>query len=306
MDDHVTIFFWIDKALTDEDVHHSGTVSASALHEILNQHAFRMTSDQFNHIWMKLPKNSDGAVDYREFLKIFSTRPEITRAASATPPHSRDRRVGKYTFSESKKFLFPTGSHCFCCVANFRVVRINPSSSKLSFCRCRLQLYLRPWKAEKELKLIHDLRTMKLCPFQASYEPAMSPVHTPVRIPLPESLTPPLSASDVERNIKDAVSIIVRLRKYVKELFPNLDVLPKVQYWECFFLIRSVVGGSRFRNPSGTSTVATRERWILNNLKVGATPVDRAARRTHLFLCHHNLFCKIEQSPSGNDSYLTL
>lgn len=58
----------------------------------------------------------------------------------------------------------------------------------------------------------------------------MSPVHTPVRIPSPESLTPPLSASDVERNIKDAVSIIVRLRKYVKELFPNLDVLPKVQY----------------------------------------------------------------------------
>ena len=52
----------------------------------------------------------------------------------------------------------------------------------------------------------------------------MSPVHTPVRIPSPESLTPPLSASDVERNIKDAVSIIVRLRKYVKELFPNLDV----------------------------------------------------------------------------------
>ena len=58
----------------------------------------------------------------------------------------------------------------------------------------------------------------------------MSPVHTPVRIPSPESLDPPLSASDVERNIKDAVSIIVRLRKYVKELFPNLDVLPKVQY----------------------------------------------------------------------------
>ena len=58
----------------------------------------------------------------------------------------------------------------------------------------------------------------------------MSPVHTPVRIPSPESLTPPLSASDVERNIKDAVSIIVRLRKYVKELFPNLDLLPKVQY----------------------------------------------------------------------------
>lgn len=122
----------------------------------------------------------------------------------------------------------------------------------------------------------------------------MSPVHTPIRIPSPESLTPPLSASDVERNIKDAVSIIVRLRKYVKELFPNLDVLPKVQYWD-FFLIRSVVGGSRFRNPSGTSTVATRERWILNNLKVGATPVDHTARRTHLFF-YVTIICSVKSN----------
>ena len=68
-----------------------------------------MTSDQFNHIWMKLPKNSDGAVDYREFLKIFSTRPEITRAASATPPHSRDRRVRKYTFLSPRNFFFQLG-----------------------------------------------------------------------------------------------------------------------------------------------------------------------------------------------------
>ena len=42
--------------------------------------------------------------------------------------------------------------------------------------------------------------------FQASYEPAVSPVRSPVRIPSPETVTPPLSASDVERNIKDAVS----------------------------------------------------------------------------------------------------
>ena len=99
MDDHTTISNIIIsfnvKAFTDEDVHHSGTISGSALHEILNQHAFRMTSDQFNLIWYKLPKNSDGTVDYKDFLRIFSTRPEITRAASATPPHSRDRRVRK-------------------------------------------------------------------------------------------------------------------------------------------------------------------------------------------------------------------
>ncbi|PFX18293.1 EF-hand calcium-binding domain-containing protein 6 [Stylophora pistillata] len=142
----VARFYSLAKAFTDEDVHRSGKISASALHEILNQHAFRMTSDQFNHIWLKLPKNSDGTVDYKEFLKIFSTRPDITRTASATPPHSRDRR--------------------------------------------------------------------------ASSELAVSPVHTPVRIPSPESLTPPLSASEVERNIKDA---ICRRWQQIQKSFRNMD-----------------------------------------------------------------------------------
>lgn len=35
----------------------------------------------------------------------------------------------------------------------------------------------------------------------------MSPVRSPARIPSPESLTPPPSATDVERKIKDAVGL---------------------------------------------------------------------------------------------------
>lgn len=35
----------------------------------------------------------------------------------------------------------------------------------------------------------------------------MSPVRLPARIPSPESLTPPPSATDVERKIKDAVGL---------------------------------------------------------------------------------------------------
>ena len=38
-------------------------------------------------------------------------------------------------------------------------------------------------------------------------ESAMSPVRLPARIPSPESLTPPPSATDVERKIKDAVGL---------------------------------------------------------------------------------------------------
>lgn len=38
-------------------------------------------------------------------------------------------------------------------------------------------------------------------------ESAMSPVRSPARISSPESLTPPPSATDVERKIKDAVGL---------------------------------------------------------------------------------------------------
>ena len=54
-----------------------------------------MTSDQFHYIWNKLPKNPDGTVDYKDFLQIFSARPDVSRATSATPPQSRDRKVWK-------------------------------------------------------------------------------------------------------------------------------------------------------------------------------------------------------------------
>lgn len=142
----VARFYSLAKAFTDEDPHHTGTISGMALHEILNEHAFRMTSDQFSHIWNRLPKTSEGRVDYRDFLKIFSTRTDVARPASTTPPQSRDRR--------------------------------------------------------------------------ASYEPAVSPVRSPVRIPSPEFLTPPPSASDVEKKIKEA---ICRRWQHIQKSFRNID-----------------------------------------------------------------------------------
>ena len=101
------------QAFTDEDTHHTGTISGPALHEILNEHAFRMSSDQFSYIWSKLPKNAEGKVDYRDFLKIFSTRTDVVRVASTTPPQSRDRRVSSplsnfYKLVSAEKIPFPT------------------------------------------------------------------------------------------------------------------------------------------------------------------------------------------------------
>ena len=59
-----------------------------------------MTSDQFNHIWNQLDKNADGKVDYRDFLKRFSTRTDVIRAVSTTPPlRIRDIRVRRQTHS---------------------------------------------------------------------------------------------------------------------------------------------------------------------------------------------------------------
>ncbi|KAL9984282.1 hypothetical protein ACROYT_G006557 [Oculina patagonica] len=59
------------------------------------------------------------------------------------------------------------------------------------------------------------------CPrFEALYEPAVSPVRSPVRIPSPETVTPPLSASDVERHIKDA---ICRRWQHIQKSFRSID-----------------------------------------------------------------------------------
>lgn len=72
-----------------------------------------MSSDQFSYIWSKLPKNAEGKVDYRDFLKIFSTRTDVIRVASTTPPQSRDRRVSSplsnfYKLVSAEKIPFPT------------------------------------------------------------------------------------------------------------------------------------------------------------------------------------------------------
>ena len=81
------------QAFTDQDPNNKGTISAQTLHDILNEHVFRMTSGQFIHLCNKVPKTLDGTVDYREFLKLFSTRAEVSRTTSDTPLHSRGGRV---------------------------------------------------------------------------------------------------------------------------------------------------------------------------------------------------------------------
>lgn len=143
----VARFYSLAKAFTDQDPRFTGTIDGSTLHEILNEHAFRMTNDQFNHIWNQFDKNSEGKVDYREFLKVFSTRAGVTRPA-ATSPQLRSREI------------------------------------------------------------------------RTSYGPVASPARSPVIIPSPEYLTPPPSASDVERKIKD---LICRRWQHIQKSFRNID-----------------------------------------------------------------------------------
>lgn len=54
-----------------------------------------MNDDQFDHIWYSLPKDPDDLVEYREFLRMFTGRTDVTRASSATPPRTRERKVRK-------------------------------------------------------------------------------------------------------------------------------------------------------------------------------------------------------------------
>ena len=89
----VVYFLVHEQAFTDNDIHHRGRVSRDTLRKILNEHAFRMNDEQFDHVWGKFGSDADRAIDYKEFLKEYSSRPDVRRASSATPTRSRERQV---------------------------------------------------------------------------------------------------------------------------------------------------------------------------------------------------------------------
>ena len=87
--------FIFHQAFTDLDVHHRGRVNRETLRKILNEHAFRMNDEQFDHVCSKFNSDPDGDIDYKEFLKGYSSRPGVRRASSATPTKSREQQVAR-------------------------------------------------------------------------------------------------------------------------------------------------------------------------------------------------------------------
>lgn len=69
-------------------------MSRETLRRILDEHAFRMNDEQFDHVFSKFSNDPDGNIDYKDFLKEYSCRPDVHRASSATPMQSREQQVG--------------------------------------------------------------------------------------------------------------------------------------------------------------------------------------------------------------------
>ncbi|KAK3701543.1 hypothetical protein QZH41_020531 [Actinostola sp. cb2023] len=139
-------FYTLAKALTEQDTGRTGLISKRSLKRVLDRHVFRMNEEQFDHIWQSLPNAPDDSVDYREFLKKYSSRTNITRASSATPPRTQERK--------------------------------------------------------------------------SSRESLLSPMMSPNRNISPEIVTPPMSASDVEKRLKNQVC---RCWQQLQKSFRNTD-----------------------------------------------------------------------------------
>ncbi|XP_064795000.1 EF-hand calcium-binding domain-containing protein 6 [Oncorhynchus masou masou] len=88
--------YTITKEIVDLEHTHNDTISKEDFRMMCDRHFMRLTSDQFERVWEKLPVNVLGDLEYREFLKHASgavairdktTDPEdISPLKSASPP----------------------------------------------------------------------------------------------------------------------------------------------------------------------------------------------------------------------------
>ena len=94
--------FSLKQAFVDADVEHTGCVSRSVFHKIINEHGFRISDHHLNQIWNTLPQNVYGTMQYNKFLTMYSDNRDATRQhhyGPDTPPEKpRKSQVRNYYY----------------------------------------------------------------------------------------------------------------------------------------------------------------------------------------------------------------
>ncbi|KAK3098848.1 hypothetical protein FSP39_023679 [Pinctada imbricata] len=81
-------FYTLAKLFSEIDYASIGVIAQDDFRKVLDNHVIRLTDEQFERIWGSLPVNEFGNLDYKEFLKRYSSNSEIpgTQRPSSTMP----------------------------------------------------------------------------------------------------------------------------------------------------------------------------------------------------------------------------
>ncbi|XP_069133814.1 EF-hand calcium-binding domain-containing protein 6-like isoform X1 [Argopecten irradians] len=91
----VAHFYTLARAFNDLDYAGIGVVSKEDFREVINKTAFRITEEQFDNLMAYIPTNEFGNVDYKLFMKQFSTGPEELDKLEPLPQRPASTMMGR-------------------------------------------------------------------------------------------------------------------------------------------------------------------------------------------------------------------
>ncbi|CAH1799481.1 unnamed protein product [Owenia fusiformis] len=106
-------FYGLAKAFAEIDYAQIGVVSLEDFRDVINKHCMRLTDQQFQSIWSTLPVNEFGNLDYRRFLKEYSSDVNVQLPRTAEMNLPRTPQIDNHQMPQGslpptpKEFLAP-------------------------------------------------------------------------------------------------------------------------------------------------------------------------------------------------------
>ncbi|OWF48504.1 EF-hand calcium-binding domain-containing protein 6 [Mizuhopecten yessoensis] len=88
-------FNTLARAFSDLDYAGIGVVTKEDFKEVINKTAFRITEEQFDNLMAYIPTNEFGNIDYKQFMKQFSTGPEEMDKLQPLPQRPASTLMGR-------------------------------------------------------------------------------------------------------------------------------------------------------------------------------------------------------------------
>ena len=81
--------FILFQDLVEADTKGNGSVTRSALHQIINTNGLQISGHQMNQVWNTLPLNEDGTIQYKDFLSLYANTRNTPRRNGSRASNGR-------------------------------------------------------------------------------------------------------------------------------------------------------------------------------------------------------------------------